>query len=470
MTGICVVLMRTWHSGYQAEVDQIANRNVAQRIVNANLFFEDGPLDVNNYHRAVAELAGINPAVDSYLLDEQGQILATSLPAKRLTRRFVDVAPVLEFLRVDAHLPIFGDDPRDSVSKEVFSAAKIVIPGCPASYLYLILRRADSGSALTALRRSRAINETIMVLLFSAVLAAAATVVLMRILTRNLGHLEVEMQAFRASGFATLPKQVSSAGPGWGDEIDRLTKMFRELAEKVKDRMRDLKQSDDIRREILANVSHDLRTPLAALSAHLETLALKPDLPAEEREQYLATSLRQCRGLGTLVEQLLEAARLDSGQVPFEPELLNIRELLQDVGQKFQLCAEQAEVELRIASDASVPMVLGDIRLIERALDNLLDNAFQYTEPGGQISLAAEQRGAAVRVSVTDTGAGFSAEVHERVTERFFRSDTSRSQGSGHAGLGLAIVDGIARLHGSELGVDSVPGTGTTVSFELPVA
>ncbi len=469
MTSICIVLMRTWHSNYHAEADQMAGRDVAQRIVEANLFFNEGLLDVNNYHRAVANLAAINPTVDSYLLDEQGQILASSLPGERLTRRFVDVTPIEEFLGSDVSLPIFGDDPQRLAGEEVFSAATIIIPGCPASYLYLILHRSDEGSALAAIRRSYTINETVGVLLLSAILAVLATVVLMRVLTRNLGHLEEAMVAFRESGFTTPPVRLASVRPGWGDEIDRLTRMFSELVAKMQVRMQDLRHSDEIRREILANVSHDLRTPLAALSLHLETLALKPDLSAEERGQYLLTSLRQCQGLSTLVEQLLEAARLDAGQVPFEPEPFNIGELLHDVEQKFRLNAEKSGVELRVDGIETLPMVRGDIGLIERALDNLLDNAFQYTKSGDKISISTEQLDTAVRVAVADTGTGFSAPDSEHVTDRFFRVDRSRGQGSGHAGLGLAIVNSIARLHGSQLDIDSVPEHGTTVSFELPI-
>lgn len=264
MTGICIVLMRTWHTSYHAEVDQIVNRDVAQRIVDANLFFDNGPVDVNNYHQAVAQLSRINPAVDAYLLDDTGQVMAASLPSSQIARQTVNVAPVQAFLRTDASLPIFGDDPSVTLGDEVFSAANIVVPGCPARYLYLVLNRSDSGSALAPFRQSQAINETIGVLAFSAILAVAATIVVMRILTRNLGRLESAMHTFRASGFTALSATSPSGKSGRGDEIDRLTTMFWELAEKLRAQVQDLQHTDDIRREILANVSHDLRSPLAS--------------------------------------------------------------------------------------------------------------------------------------------------------------------------------------------------------------
>jgi len=328
---------------------------------------------------------------------------------------------------------------------------------------------AGDGSSLIEARQDYVVNESVSVLALSAVLAIFATIVVMRILTRNLGHLERAMLDFRESGFASLPAQ-PDASIHRGDEIQRLKLMFWELAEVLRARLLELEKSNADRREILANVSHDLRTPIATLMVHLETLTIDPNINMEERQQYLETSLRQCRALSDLVEQLLTVARLDSGQVAYAPEKFHVGELLHDVAQKFQLRAEKAGITIKPVENEELPLVVGDIGLVERALDNLLDNAIEHTESGGQIKLNANLRDGVVQIAVVDNGAGIPEDKQHLVKERFYRADESRVQVEGHAGLGLAIVSGIAALHGSDLAIESRQGVGTTASFKLPVA
>jgi signal transduction histidine kinase len=226
-----------------------------------------------------------------------------------------------------------------------------------------------------------------------------------------------------------------------------------------------------MRREFLANISHDLRTPLATLQAHVEALSLKDDLPRDERQRYLAVTLQQCQRLVRLVEQLLEVAKLDARQVPLKSEPFQIAELVQDVAMKWQLAARGAGVTVSaVAPTVSVPLVTGDIALIERVLDNLMDNAVRYAGTGGQVTLRLTVGVDAVRVDMHNTGAEIATSERAQVFDRFFRGDKSRPAGSGHAGLGLAIVRGILDLHGSSIDFVSPPGGGTTFFFDLPMA
>jgi hypothetical protein len=225
-----------------------------------------------------------------------------------------------------------------------------------------------------------------------------------------------------------------------------------------------------MRRDLLANVSHDLRTPLTTLLAHLETLQMKQsELTLEERSEYLAIATRQSRRIGLLVEQLLEAAKLEAGQVAVNVEPFAIGELLQDVVQKFALAARDRGVALEVDAMAAATMVNGDIALLERVLDNLIDNALRHTPAGGCVTVQSEPRGGRVRIAVTDTGPGLTAEETKRVFDRFYRGDPGRSTRSGQSGLGLAIVKSILELHGSEVAVASQPGHGASFYFDLPI-
>jgi signal transduction histidine kinase len=226
-----------------------------------------------------------------------------------------------------------------------------------------------------------------------------------------------------------------------------------------------------LRRELIANVSHDLRSPLASLRGYLDTLLLKEaTLSIAERRAYLEIALRQAEHLQLLISELFELARLDFQGYRIEPEPVQIGELARDVTQKFHLAARNQQVALRTEIDSEGGLVLADIGLIERTLTNLLENALAHTPAGGSIVLSVGASNTRVVVRVSDTGAGIAAADLPRIFERFYRVDKARSRNAKGSGLGLAIVKRILELHGSEIRVDSVVDRGTTFWFELPLA
>jgi len=223
MTTICIFLMRGWHGSYHSEADQILNREVARNIVAQNLYIDRASLDASNYQEGMANLAQRHPMEEAYLLGADGSVLAAPVQAADIARQSVDIEPVKKFLSGVARLPIYGDDPQRLFGEAVFSAANIEIQGFPARYLYVILHPSDSGAVLNTVRRDYVFNETIGVLLLSALLAIFATLAIMRVLVRNLGRLEAAMEGFRASGFAALPAALPRSEMRHGDEIERLT-------------------------------------------------------------------------------------------------------------------------------------------------------------------------------------------------------------------------------------------------------
>lgn len=228
------------------------------------------------------------------------------------------------------------------------------------------------------------------------------------------------------------------------------------------------------RRELLANLSHDLRTPLASMQGYLELLLLRHDqLSTAEARNYLQTASRQCERLSRLVSDLFELARLEADDVQLQPEAVALAELVQDMLQKFAAVAARRQVTLVGAppADGAGRQVHADIRLIERLFDNLLDNALRHTPAGGEVGIRIAADGALTRVWVHDTGVGIAAEDLPGLFERYHRATrVGGPDGGGHAGLGLAISRRIAQLHGSSLDIVSTPPSGTSVSFTLPPA
>ena len=253
--------------------------------------------------------------------------------------------------------------------QEVFSAAPFHVADCPGDILYIVLRREEHAPGAARLRTTYAVGEGAGVILTAAVLSVALSLLFLRLLTRRLGVLEDAIRRFRdAHGIATPAPHDADTPPG-GDEVDRLEALFGDLAARIEAQMEALKSIDVMRRDLLANVSHDLRTPLTTLLAHLETLQMKQsELTLEERSDYLEIAARQSRRIGLLVEQLLEAAKLEAGQVPVNVEPFAIGELLQDVVQKFALAARDRGVALEVDAKAAATMVNGDIALLERVL------------------------------------------------------------------------------------------------------
>lgn len=234
-----------------------------------------------------------------------------------------------------------------------------------------------------------------------------------------------------------------------------------------------IERSELQRRELLVNLSHDLRTPLAAMQGYLELLLLRSDaLDAVEARNYLQTAARHSERLGRLVGDLFELARLEGGETQPQAEPFALAELAHDVAQKFAAAAAQRQVTLSARCEASTAaaMVSADVALVERVLAALVDNALRHTPAGGTVTIATAAGGRnGALVSVRDSGEGIAAADLAGIFERYERAERVGAA-SGNVGLGLAIAQRIVKLHGSQLTVRSTPGLGTEVSFELALA
>ncbi len=230
----------------------------------------------------------------------------------------------------------------------------------------------------------------------------------------------------------------------------------------------DLRRLEGVRREFVANVSHELRTPLTSIRALVETLESGAvDDPAMERE-FLGRIVQEVDRLTTLVEDLMDLARLESGRGVGEREQVETGELMRIAGERLREQVDRAGVELDYDLPDGLPEVRVERRRIEQVVINLVHNAIKFTPPGGRITISARAEDEWVAVEVRDTGAGISADEIDRLFERFYKSDKARR--SDGTGLGLAIAKHIVQAHGGEISVRSTPGEGAAFTFTLPVA
>lgn len=450
---------------YLEEVHQKLNRtlarNIAEHLVEKRILRED----MGGRARAIAEIKRVmflNPTIEIYLLDLQGRVLAYSGAAGKVQQQRVSLTPVRRFLASPEPPPTLGDDPRNPGVRKVFSAATVMVAGKVQGYLYVILGGEEYDSVAERLQQSYILRLSLGIALGGLVLTLLAGLVFFYQLTRRLRELAVavEGQFRRRVATATTPPY---------DEIDQLGIVYNQMVDRNEQLISDLRRVDTLRRELVSNVSHDLRTPLAALQGYLETLLIKQnELAPEEQRNYLLTAIKQGERLGKLVADLFEMAKLEAREVQLQIETFSLSELVQDVVQQFQLAAEQKKVTLKTHFADGLP-VAGDIARIEQVLVNLLENALRYTDTGGVITASVFISGPNVAVRIEDTGTGIAPEDLPYLFDRYYRVQKRPPQGEG-AGLGLAIARRILELHNGSIRVESAPGTGSAFTFELPVS
>ncbi len=242
------------------------------------------------------------------------------------------------------------------------------------------------------------------------------------------------------------------------DEVGELARAFNSMAA-------ELAEVDRVRRDLVANASHELRTPIGALRAKLENLV---DGVEAADPAALAGLLEQTERLSDLVEQLLDLSKLESGVVPLEREPVRASELLGRVAREWQPVAAERQVRLEVAVRPPGLEVVCDERRIEQVLGNLVANAVRHSPDATAVVLSAARRNGGVRYEVSDEGPGIPAEDAERVFERFYRSDRGRSHDEGGSGLGLAIARWIVDLHGGTIHVEGREPHGCRMVVDLP--
>ncbi len=223
---------------------------------------------------------------------------------------------------------------------------------------------------------------------------------------------------------------------------------------------------DNFRREMVANLSHDLRTPMASILGYLETIILKKNhLSDAEQEKFLHVALSEANRLNRLVADLFDLSKLESGQIQIEPEPFNIAELAQDTLQKYQLQAEAKHVKLLTDFSENLPLAFADLRWIDRVLQNLMDNALRYVYEGGFVMFTIFEKDGALNFKVCNSGDPIPEAHLDRVFDRYFKSSNRKKDSTG---LGLTVVKKIVELHGERVWAESNDAL-TTFRFTMPV-
>lgn len=459
VVGLVLLIWVDRSEAYELELTQRLNRDVARHLAEHAVPLTPDGIDHGELQGMLMHVMSVNPTLEVYLLDEAGEILAFDAPEGHVKSSRVDLDPVRRFLAGEA-LPILGADPRSPGELRPISVWPLEVEGRSLGYAYVVLGSEVLRATAGPLRGSRQLEIFSFSALGVLLVGITANFLLARGLTKPLRELRDAIAERRS----TLPSRLFSAS----DELGLLAETYIEMTERIQEQVRDLECADADRRQFVASVSHDLRTPLASLQGYLELLEDRAEDLSIEQHEYLAVARRQALQLSHLVDQLFQLAKLEAGDVMPRVEPFNLAELTQDVLQGLRQRASQTGVKLRCRLPRELPPIQGDLGLMERAVTNLVDNALKFSPEGGEVEVRLACTSSGIQWSVEDDGPGVPEEEVERIFERRFRGKGSGMEPG--TGLGLAITRRVLELHGASISVVNARGAGCKFEFCLPGA
>ncbi|QEW06666.1 sensor histidine kinase [Nitrincola iocasae] len=453
---------------YSASVNQELHRDLAKNLVSDRNLVSEGQLDRSALEELFALYMTINPSIEIYLLDRDGSILSYSADPAKIKRKQVSLEPLRQLMEDKSRYPVLGDDPRSHDRQKIFSVTPVPSVENPDGYLYVVLRGEEYDAAETMARGGQVLELSVWALLISLAVVMVAGLAIFRLLTRRLTALTRLVEAFENSNMSHKPLITwRDKRPVVCDEIDYLGVTFDDMACRIASQIEQLTEKDAQRRQLVAQVSHDLRTPLASMQGYIESLKLRRDrLSQEEQDRFLDIALKEGQRLSRLVDELFELAALEAREKQPVPEPFPLAELVHDVVQKHGQIAQDNQLELTLSGDPELPTAYADLAMTERVLDNLIGNAIAYSPAGGHIEVILGQESGVPEVCVRDTGPGIPEKDLPHIFDPFYRGDSS---GTGHAGLGLAIARRIMALQGGDIRVENRATGGASFCIRLPV-
>jgi signal transduction histidine kinase len=418
-------------------------------------------------------LMTVNPGIQVYVLDPAGRVQNYIGEPGMVRQHQVDKTALKLFLG-GAPLPLYGTDPMGGNVNRLFSVAMFPAPAGSAGYLYIVLDGAARSAVASRLSQEpiwrgvawAALGGLLVTVLVGALAVRALTRPLQR-LAAAMGQLDLH-QPSRAGPPWPASDLAVPAAPAAADEVSALSHSFQAMAQRLSLQHDQQQRHAAAHREVIANVAHDLRTPLTALHGHLEALRAGAGNP-QQAAQHVDTALAQSDKLRRLTQQLFELATLQSMEQVLHSERFRLDELVADAVQKFGLLMPAGRVTLAGQPPGAVELD-GDLHLIERALTNLIDNAVRHSPAAQAVQVSMRCSEAEVAVLVEDSGPGLPQQLQQRLDAGDSVRDPAlrRHTGGGMGGLGLAIAQRIATLHGGRLHTLPAPQGGTRLCLALP--
>ncbi|WP_018631133.1 sensor histidine kinase [Niabella aurantiaca] len=463
MLGLVFILIASrFSSTYYTAAHQQLYGDIAQHLATFTQPIKNGKPDTAVTHDIIHSTMVANPSVEVYLLDTSGNITDFVVPDTTVQIRRVNMAVVKKWLSAKTGERPMGDNPKQPGEPAIFSVAPITENGRLAGYVYAVLASEKQREVLAALNSHLYVRLSASIFFAALVVALIVGLVTFFLITRSIRKTAAVVQRFKEGDYSA---RIEGTVKG---ELGMLSATFNDMADVIVSNIDQITATDKFRQELIANVSHDLRTPLSIMQGYIETLTMKKnELSGVDKERYLSVIHASAQKLSALVEQLFQYAKLEANLVTPEKEPFLVNELASDILMAYQLKATERSILLDLDADRNLPRVFADIALTERVFQNLLDNAFKFTPDGGSIRIILSAVTSGVSVQIVDTGIGIAPEDQAYVFERYKQFDKEAPPKKG-MGIGLAIVKKILELHHTTIAVASEPGKGSDFRFIIP--
>lgn len=449
---------------YFQEAHQNLNRDVAKHIAMDNKYFVEDEVNDEVLKDVFYNIMIINPSLEVYFLDTKGKILTYYAPDKIIKLEKVPLEPMEEFIEEGGTEFLLGPDPKNPGAEKSFSAAKVFEDSLFRGYIYVILGGEEFENSFQLVFGSYMLRLGVRSMAITLLAAIVISILALFLITKRLRSI---MDVIRKFKNGDLTARIKDKGSG---ELKEFSEAFNEMADTIVRHMEEIKTMDNLRRDLVANVSHDLRTPLATIHGYLETILIKSDKISEsEREEYFRIIFKSTERLKKLVEELFELSKLEAKEIIPKPEPFSVAELVQDIQQKNQLIADNHKVDIRILFPYDLPPGYADIGMMEKVLQNLIDNALKFTPKNGSITIILQRETDNILVKVKDSGIGIKEEALPHIFDRYHKTNRSNLKENEGLGLGLMIVKKILEVHNLEISVKSTEGEGTIFAFLIPV-
>ncbi|MCJ8351757.1 HAMP domain-containing sensor histidine kinase [Moritella sp.] len=448
-----------------ARVEQTLHKNLAQQIIHYSEELQQGDISRTALKPAFHSLMLLGPSYEIYITDNQGKLLVYAAESSKIKRDTINIKPLDSFIK-GVNYPIYADNPRSLDQQKLFSTAPIFQNHQQIGYVFVILGGDKYDSIVKNFAFDSDMYKILTALVIFFALAFALLVFIFARLVRPISQLDQDITNFVRNDFTT----VSTSKPHQyaANEIINLHNNFSSLENKIHKQLTQIKSTEQLRREMLSHISHDLKTPLASLKGYLETWLIQH--PEAAGNDFIQVAQKNANQLQRLVEQIIELAQLDSNTVSLYQEPVAVAELAQDVLNKFQLQAQQKDITLSVEPKDPSLQAIADIAKLERVFTNLVDNALRHCQSGDSIKIHLQPKDNQLIISITDSGVGIPKEDVAHIFDAHFRAKNTVNGQQGNSGLGLAIVAKLLSLHHAKISVSSVLSQGTTFSFSLPTS
>lgn len=450
-------------TNYHQASTQLLNKDVANHVAKFSTPFTSGGINKKIADSVFKNAMVMNPNTEFYFLDSTGRVLYFEADEKEIKERNIDLKPIRQYLAAHGEDYIKNIDPKDPPTKKIFSVAEVENDNITRGYIYIILGSKKFQGIMELLFGSHILNLAIKALVVIIVLSLLASFLYLQRMKKNFSRMINVLQRFEKGDYNArfTAKQ--------DDELEPVTRAFNRMADLLSSAISKVTNSEQERKNFIAIISHDLRTPLSIARGYTETLLLKRDkgdITQEEQEQYSQLIYSKMLHIENMVKQLFELSRIEAVEFSPSKEPFVLSEIVQEVINTFQLIAIEKKIRLSCIPCDEHVWINADINMVERVIQNLVENALKSTTEGGSILASVKAVNNEVAFSIKNNGPAVPDDLLQWIND--YKGDVSLGERPQKPGLGLVIIQKILHLHHTYLKAFTQNGSNVFV-FSMPV-